>query len=49
MDLGKGMIGDFTARAVRKESNPQAGANGGQPFSSTTNQASAAAVAQRSP
>jgi uncharacterized protein YegJ (DUF2314 family) len=47
MDLAKGMVGDFTARAMRKKSNPQAGTNGPPPFSPETNQASAAAASHR--
>jgi len=49
IDLGKGMVGDFIARAMRGESNPQARANGRQPFSSETNQTPEAAGSRRSP
>jgi len=49
MEFGKGMVGDFTARAIRGESNPQGGANGRQPVGSETNRASPAAASRRSP
>ena len=46
---GGGLVGDFVARALRGESNPQGGSNGRQPFGSETNRTSAAAASRRSP
>jgi uncharacterized protein YegJ (DUF2314 family) len=49
LEFGKGMVRDFTARALRGESNPQGGANGRQPVASETNRTPAAAASRRSP